>query len=762
MNKTCDFLGQNWYYKIYKGYHIQTGNFFVFKHVYNQHIIPKLRERVDEYREKLLVHSENNEHPFIAHVYASLTFPIQDEKGQITEGQEFYAVVEEFLENGSLFTLIKKGYQLSENVVAKYIDQILQGLQFMHKTLNMAHLNIKSQNVMLSKNGQVKLSDIGFVLKTIEYAQYRPVINYTSPTLIQFSDAVCSVDKQKQADIWSVGCLTLELLTGKPPFHDCEWDKIFETLSSNLVANQEQLVEKYFPKNCSILATDFLRCCFRKDSRSIKKLLTHPWITECIAKLEIQPTHPPILSRTPNSEDVRYIFMVNIGNRKKKLSSSKFSSIKELQDYIKEKCDSIIKATILKRYETDKILVFEIFDTDCNAFIELDDVDLVLEAPYLNQIRLSSTSLPPTPVLPKTNSDRATKRKIERIDEGDNSTPSIYVSSAYTSSMASDLSSASSTEETKVMLWNDRYLPLRKIQSGGFSSVFLCEDFLSTPETLAPFTRKQVAIKVVSIEQGVSQSFNEAMREALQILHLSHPNIVKVLDVFQQRVNTMSISPTSTVEHPYTNLILCIVMPYYHFGDLSTLLSEENDGYAKKRIPLKIVRSIIHQILDALVLLHSKNIIHRDIKPQNILIEQLERSSHNKIRKAQILLCDFGLSKSMTESKAFSMSGTTLFMAPELQLNQGYGLKADIWSTGILLYQLLSRDTKTNIFLEMIQKGEEKTRATLETKIDKIYEHKISKPSKYKLKQLLWTMLKFHPEERATAQQCLDIIKKNK
>ena len=83
-------MGKNWYYKIYKGYHIQTGNFVVIKHIYNRDVIPILRERIETLKEKQL---ENDNNPFLAHTFASVTLPVMNDSGTIMEGEEFYVVV---------------------------------------------------------------------------------------------------------------------------------------------------------------------------------------------------------------------------------------------------------------------------------------------------------------------------------------------------------------------------------------------------------------------------------------------------------------------------------------------------------------------------------------------------------------------------------------------------------------------------------------------------------------------------------------------
>jgi polo-like kinase 1 len=115
---------------------------------------------------------------------------------------------------------------------------------------------------------------------------------------------------------------------------------------------------------------------------------------------------------------------------------------------------------------------------------------------------------------------------------------------------------------------------------------------------------------------------------------------------------------------------------YCENKDLSSLL--------KKRRKLKEieVQYYIYQLIQALIHLQERNIIHRDIKLENIFLTE----------KLELKLGDFGLARKLNypEAKCYDFAGTPAYMAPEIfEIKPSYTLKADIWPIGVIMYQLL-------------------------------------------------------------------------
>jgi fused len=99
-----------------------------------------------------------------------------------------------------------------------------------------------------------------------------------------------------------------------------------------------------------------------------------------------------------------------------------------------------------------------------------------------------------------------------------------------------------------------------------------------------------------------------------------------------------------------------------------------------KRLPEDVVRKIAKDLVQALHYLHSNRVIHRDMKPQNILI----------CPNGVVKLCDFGFARVMSQQTVVltSIKGTPLYMAPEVVKEKPYDHTADLWSMGVILYEL--------------------------------------------------------------------------
>ncbi|WOG97003.1 hypothetical protein DCAR_0416342 [Daucus carota subsp. sativus] len=169
------------------------------------------------------------------------------------------------------------------------------------------------------------------------------------------------------------------------------------------------------------------------------------------------------------------------------------------------------------------------------------------------------------------------------------------------------------------------------------------------------YTGQTVAMKFI-MKHGKTDKDIQNLRQEIEILRkLKHENIIGMLDSFE--------SPQE----------FCVVTEFAQ-GELFEILEDD------KCLPEEQVQAIAKQLVRALHYLHSNRIIHRDMKPQNILIGA----------GSVVKLCDFGFARAMSTNTVVlrSIKGTPLYMAPELVREQPYNHTADLWSLGVILYEL--------------------------------------------------------------------------
>ena len=190
---------------------------------------------------------------------------------------------------------------------------------------------------------------------------------------------------------------------------------------------------------------------------------------------------------------------------------------------------------------------------------------------------------------------------------------------------------------------------------GGFAAVFRVREKRQ---------HRDVAVKVVDLGLTPSPSLAvRFVREARTVARLEHPHIVPIYKV-----------------GGYQNEVLYIVMRCVDGASLRQLLEK------KKRLSVRKAATIARQVADALGYAHHYGVVHRDVKPDNIL---LDRGGH-------VLVTDFGIAKAAQEASVSQLTtegmvvGTPQYMSPEQATGDKLDARSDIYSLGILLYQMLA------------------------------------------------------------------------
>ena len=189
------------------------------------------------------------------------------------------------------------------------------------------------------------------------------------------------------------------------------------------------------------------------------------------------------------------------------------------------------------------------------------------------------------------------------------------------------------------------YLVREEIGKGAFSRIFKAFDSVKA---------RDVAIKVIR-KKKVTKIRKQIETEIQLLQKMDHPNIVQCFGVYEDHSK------------------LFIVMEYCSKGDLSDLLKvsflEEED-----------VKALFKGLVSALQYLHTQKVMHRDLKPKNILVSDDDT----------LKIADFGFAKYLHTDLSQTICGSPLYMAPEILNSSPYASNSDLWSVGIVLYEMIS------------------------------------------------------------------------
>ncbi|MER6101399.1 protein kinase [Streptomyces sp. NPDC001832] len=206
-----------------------------------------------------------------------------------------------------------------------------------------------------------------------------------------------------------------------------------------------------------------------------------------------------------------------------------------------------------------------------------------------------------------------------------------------------------------------RYQLRDLLGEGGMASVYLAYDSALD---------RQVAIKTLHTELGREQSFRERFRrEAQAVAKLQHTNIVSVFDTGEDELGGALM--------PY------IVMEYVEGQPLSSVLQADIQNYGA--MPADKALKVTADVLAALDTSHEMGLVHRDIKPGNVMVT----------KRGAVKVMDFGIARAM-QSGVTSMTqtgmvvGTPQYLSPEQALGRGVDARSDLYSVGIMLFQLLT------------------------------------------------------------------------
>jgi serine/threonine protein kinase len=209
-----------------------------------------------------------------------------------------------------------------------------------------------------------------------------------------------------------------------------------------------------------------------------------------------------------------------------------------------------------------------------------------------------------------------------------------------------------------------------ELGNGGFGKVFLGTNLK---------TQERVAVKKISLAHKTlskTDVINKLLSEIDVMQRLHHPNIIAYYDTVKM------------------DNYWYIIMEYCNKGTLEDVIKYNNNA-ANKLSNNDIEANTFYyldQLRDAIGYIRSFGYTHRDIKPLNILLKaDCDSSTYDRSKRLIVKLADFGLTKNCLSDdiSIHTICGSPLYMAPEILLNKEYNTKADLWSFGIIMYQML-------------------------------------------------------------------------
>ncbi|KAI1147475.1 MAP kinase [Nemania diffusa] len=278
------FVGGGTFGSVYAAMNLDTGHLMAVKEIRLQDpkLIPSISSQI---REEMGV-LEVLDHPNVVSYYG------------IEVHRDRVYIFMEFCSGGSLAGLLEHGRIEDEQVVMVYALQLLEGLAYLHESF-IAHRDIKPENILLDHNGVIKYVDFG-AAKVIarqgrtlvpKVAASRPHKSMTGTPMYMSPEVIIGEKPTHDAagDIWSLGCVILEMVTGRRPWSnlDNEWAIMYNIAQGNppQLPGPDQLTPQ---------GIDFLKRCFIRDPKkraTAVELLQHEWIM-CIRNQVVEPPTP--------------------------------------------------------------------------------------------------------------------------------------------------------------------------------------------------------------------------------------------------------------------------------------------------------------------------------------------------------------------------------------------------------------------------------------------------------------------------------------
>jgi len=247
-------IGVGGFGKVYKVRHKVSKNVFAIKVINKAKIIE--HDLIEQIKlEVQIMYNLNQDH--IVKLY-----------NHYEDDDNFYLILQ-YCAKGQLYTMLKREIKLNERLTAQYLREVISAVQYLHSLdPPIIHRDIKPENILLDSNNSVKLADFGwsnFFNGDRRRLTYCGTPEYLAPEMIQ------QAGHDKSLDIWNLGVLMFELLTGSPPFEGSNQQELFDNILKFKIK---------WPKGFSGVARDLVTKLLKtnpQERMSLNEVLNHPW-----------------------------------------------------------------------------------------------------------------------------------------------------------------------------------------------------------------------------------------------------------------------------------------------------------------------------------------------------------------------------------------------------------------------------------------------------------------------------------------------------
>ena len=270
--KRGDLIGQGAYGQVYECLDIEGGKLYALKHIALSGQPDKIQRAVTNLKREISMLRGLHHKNIVKYMQAELA--------EDTAGVD---IILEFVSGGSIRQLLNKFQRFDEPIARKYIKQLLEGLDYLHG-LGIIHRDVKCANLLATTDGSIKITDFGASKRLVNSQlneDYEVCKSLKGSPYWMAPEVARRSGHSYPADIWSVGCTLIEILTGKPPWSDVSTN-VKEVLA--MIASASKAPN--YPPGLTQECYSFLDNCLQIDPEeraTAEQLLQHPFITGVVA-----------------------------------------------------------------------------------------------------------------------------------------------------------------------------------------------------------------------------------------------------------------------------------------------------------------------------------------------------------------------------------------------------------------------------------------------------------------------------------------------